>query len=256
MLQNLTYELSVLSKSVQHKNLSAAAAHVGLSQPQLSRLVAKIESELGVVLLDRSARRKSGWTPLALDLATVFTRGLGRLHSEIAALTEQRELTELRIGTLEGLAQIAMSFADQCFAKLGMKQIQLDVLDFKDLDPQFMSGNLDLVFTVRPPSKQKYNHLLEVGYQQMEKIETNKSIHVVSPFELTSLDRKDLGESDHIFVSNSLSLRSQWLKEHGGTGILPTDARKGRGKGHYSVYLIGSDLISAKQWTSITDLIL
>ena len=59
MLQNLAYELSVLVKAVQHKNLSAAAVHVGLSQPQLSRLVAKIEHELNIILLDRTARRKS-----------------------------------------------------------------------------------------------------------------------------------------------------------------------------------------------------
>ena len=61
-MQQLYYELGVLAKAVNFKNLSAAALHVGLSQPQLSRIIAKIEEELKIVLLDRSAKRKSGWT--------------------------------------------------------------------------------------------------------------------------------------------------------------------------------------------------
>ena len=109
MLQSVSYELSVLAKAVQHKNLSAAAVHVGLSQPQLSRLIAKIEAELNVMLLDRSARRKSGWTPLAHDLALTFTKGMSKLQSEILSMAEQREVTELHIGTLEGLSHIPLS---------------------------------------------------------------------------------------------------------------------------------------------------
>ena len=163
MLRSLTYELSIFSKAVQHKNLSAASVHVGLSQPQLSRLIAKIESELNVVLLDRTARRKSGWTTVAQELALVFTKGIGRLQSEILAIAQERDLTELRIGTLEGLSGIAMQFSKQCFEKLGMKKIYLDILDFKDLDPQFLSGNLDLIFSVRSPSKQKHQNMLEVA---------------------------------------------------------------------------------------------
>ena len=63
-MQQLYYELGVLAKAVNFKNLSAAALHVGLSQPQLSRIIAKIEEELKIVLLDRSAKRKSGWTSI------------------------------------------------------------------------------------------------------------------------------------------------------------------------------------------------
>ena len=255
MLQNLTYELSVLARAVQHKNLSAAAVHVGLSQPQLSRLVAKIETELNVLLLDRSARRKSGWTPLAQDLALTFTRGLGKLQSEILSIAHDREATELRIGTLEGLSNIASQFVQQCFEQLSMKTVFLDVLEFKDLDSEFLSGNLDLIFTVRSPSKQKFNHQLEVGYQQMEKISTNKDLYVCGPFDYSGIEKKSLEPIKNILVSNSLALRSNWLHNIGGTGTLPIDAKKGRGKGFYSVFLIGSDLISPKLWASISQLI-
>ena len=253
MLQNLTYELSVLAKAVQHKNLSAAAIHVGLSQPQISRLIAKIESELNVVLLDRTARRKSGWTQVAIDLSLIFSKGINRLESEVLAIVQEREQSELHIGTLEGLSSMALQFAKACFTELRMKKIFLDILDFKDLDSQFLSGSLDLIFTVKPPNKQKFNHQIEVGSQQMEKISSDADIFVCSPFELT-VDKKLETEFNHLFVSNSLSLRREWLKDFGGTGTLPTDTRKGRGKGYYSVYLFGSDLISPRLWSQISDL--
>lgn len=253
MIQNLTYELSVLAKAVQHKNLSAAAVHVGLSQPQLSRLVAKIESELNIILLDRSARRKSGWTQLAHDLSLTYTKGIGRLQTEILSVAQDSEIHELRIGTLEGLSAIATQFVQFCFENIEISTIHLDVLDFKDLDSQFLSGNLDLIFTVRPPSRQKYSHQLEVGYQQMEKISTDSGVQVFSTYEYSSLDKKSIGKGSQVLVSNSLAFRSNWLHEIGGSGILPVNAKKGRGKGYYSVYLFGSDLLSPKIWTQISD---
>jgi DNA-binding transcriptional LysR family regulator len=254
MLQTLAYELSVLAKAIHHKNLSAAAVHIGLSQPQLSRLVAKIESELGVVLLDRTARRKSGWTPLALELAMIFNKGMGRLETEILALAQDRDITEIRLGSLEGLSGIAMQFIRSCFDQLKMKVVHFDVLDFRDLDSQFLSGNLDLIFTVKNPSKQKYNHMIEVGFQQTERVNTDEKTLVCSPYEFPALEKKDLEAAEHVLVSNSLSVRSQWLHDIGGSGNLPVDAKKGRGKGHYSIYLIGSDLISPRLWEKMTKL--
>jgi LysR family transcriptional regulator, transcriptional activator for aaeXAB operon len=254
MITSLTYELSVLAKAVQHKNLSAAAVHVGLSQPQLSRLVGKIEAELKIVLLDRSARRKSGWTPVAHDLALTFTKGIGRLQSEIMAVAQDSETTELRIGTLEGLSAIAMQFTDQCFKKLKIKTAHLDVLEYRELDSQFLSGNLDLIFTARIPSKQKFKYELEVGYQQIDQIATDKDIRVLGSFEYSGLDKKELDEVKNILVSNSLSIRKHWLEEIGGTGALPVDAKKGRGKGHFPIFLLGNDLLSPKLWTQIAEL--
>jgi len=255
MLQNLAYELSILVKAVQHKNLSAAAVHVGLSQPQLSRLVAKIEHELNIILLDRTARRKSGWTPIALELAATYSKGVGRLQSELLALAQDREITELHIGTLEGLSMIASQFAKSCFEQLKIKTIYLDILDFKDLDSEFLGGNLDLIFTVKSPSKQKFNHFLEVGYQQMERISTSKDTLICSPFEYSGFDKKEQEAAKNTLISNSLALRQNWLSTYGGTGTIPTEARKGRGKGHYIVYLIGADLLSPKIWNQIVQVI-
>ncbi len=254
MIQSLTYELSILAKAVQHKNLSAAAVHVGLSQPQLSRLVGKIESELKVVLLDRSARRKSGWTPVAQDLAMTFTKGISRLQAEILSVAQDSETTELRIGTLEGLSEIAMQFVDQCFKRLDIRIVHLDVLEYRELDSQFLSGNLDLIFTARTPSKQKFKYELEVGYQQLSQFSSNSGIHVFGSFEYSALDKKALENVKNVLVSNSLSLRKHWLEEIGGTGSLPVDAKKGRGKGHFPIFLLGSELLSPKFWAQITEI--
>lgn len=254
MIQGLTYELSILAQAVQHKNLSAASVHVGISQPQLSRMIAKIESELNVILLDRGARRKSGWTAIAHQLAMTYAKGISRLQTEILSLAQDIELNELRIGSLEGLSAIAEQFTQSCFEKLAIKTIHLDILDFKDLDAQFLGGDLDVIFTVRAPSKQKFQHQIEVGYQQMEKISTDKNIVVCSPFEFAGMDKKEIDIEKKILISNSLAVRSHWLHEIGGTGVLPINATKGRGKGYYSVLMIASDVMTPKLWTNISEL--
>jgi len=254
MLSELSYELSVLCKAVHHKNLSAAASHIGLSQPQLSRVVAKLEESLNIVLLDRSARRKSSWTQVAHDLSTVYQKGIGRVEAEVLALAEDREVTELHVGTLEGLSSIARDFTEKAFGQIGIKKLFLDVLEFESLDSQFLGGNLDLIFTVRPPSKQKFQRILEVGYQQAEKYSSGTETFVLSPTELLSVDKKEFENYDHVLISNSLAIRKQWLTELGGTGSLPTSAQKGKGRGHYSVFLFGNDLLSPRMWSKILEL--
>lgn len=252
-ISHLTYELSILAKAVQHRNLSLAAVHVGLSQPQLSRLIQKLESELKVVLLDRSSRRKSGWTPAALDLAAAFFRGMGRLEAEVLSVTRQADIDEIRIGTLEGLASIAIGFAEQFFEKMNIKRIDLDVLEYRDLDSLFLSGQLDLIFTARVPSRQKFKYQLEVGYQQHERISQDKNYLVLSPFEMAQAGPPDLEGYGKFLVSNSLQVRSRWLQDFGGTGTLPVDAKRGKGKGYYSVYLLGNDLLSVNLWEQMAE---
>ena len=251
LASSLSYELSILAKAVQHKNLSAAAVHVGLSQPQLSRLIHKLESELQIVLLDRSARRKSGWTQTAHELALLFSRGIARLDNELMALAQQREPTAIHIGSLEGLSGIASDFAQFCFQSLGVTTIYIDVFDFQDLDSQFLAGDLDMIFTVRPPSRQKYSHVIEVGFQQSEKFSSDKNILVCSPYEYMGVDKKSSELPSKALVSNSLALRSHWLHTLGGTGLLPTDAKTGKGKGAFVIYLIASELFSPRRWQKV-----
>lgn len=249
---HLYYELSVLAKAVHFKNLSAAAVHVGLSQPQLSRIIGKLESELKIVLLDRSAKRKSGWTSLAFQLAKLFEDSAKHLELDIQGISNSEMVAELHVGTLDGLSSFAMKICKVCFENVGVKVITLDSHDLNDLDANFLSGNLDLILTSKPPGRQKFPHTLELGYQHMDQIVTNKNFGVFSTFEYGRRNKKDLQSFEHIFVSNSLAIKREWLFEFGGVGTVPSAAVKGKPRADEEpVLLIGSQTLSPLLWEQI-----
>ncbi len=252
-MQQIFYELSVLAKSVHYKNLSAAALHVGLSQPQLSRIIAKIENELKVVLLDRSAKRKSGWTPEAFHLAQIFAKSARRLEQDLFSVSKDQMTSEVRIGTLEGLAPTAMKLAQMCFNSIGLHKIFLDIDDLSELEGNFLNGNIDLILTSKRPGKQKFHHALELGFQYLEKIQTHKDFAVLSTFEYGQSDKKSQKNSKHILISNSLIIRKEWFNNPGGTGYLPTEARSGKAKDAEPVWLLGSELLNPQLWQRITE---
>jgi len=254
-MQQLYYELSVLAKAVNFKNLSAAALHVGLSQPQLSRIIAKIEDELKIVLLDRSAKRKSGWTTVAFQLSEIFEKSIRRLETELQGISNNQMVAELHIGTLEGLSDFALNTSRLCFEEVGVKKITLDIFDLNELEANFLSGNLDLIFTSKVPGRQKFKYLSELGFQRLDKIESSKKFAVLSSFEYGRANKKELEAYPHLFVSNSLSIRRSWFEKNGGTGHLPTEAKKGRAKDAEPVLMIGSELLSPVLWENITSAI-
>lgn len=251
-MQQIYYELSVLAKAIHFKNLSAAALHVGLSQPQLSRIIARIEDDLKIVLLDRSAKRKSGWTPVAFQLSEIFEKSIKRLETELQGISNNQMVGELHIGTLEGLSDFALNTTRLCFEEVGVKKITLDIFDLNELEANFMSGNLDLIFTSKSPGRQKFKYLVELGFQRLEEIHSSKDFAVLSTFEYGRANKKELESFPHIFVSNSLSIRRGWLEKNGGTGHLPTEAKRGRAKDAEAVLLIGSELLNPVLWTNIT----
>ncbi len=250
-MQQIYYELSVLTKAVHFKNLSAAALHVGLSQPQLSRIVAKIEDELKVVLLDRAAKRKSGWTSAAFSLSEIFEKSIRRLETELQSISNNQMVGELHIGTLEGLASFALNTCKVCFEEVGVKKITLDIYDLNELEANFLSGNLDIILTSKIPGRQKFKHLIEIGFQKLERIDSNKKFSVLSTFEYGRHNKKELENIQHILVSNSLAIRKSWFDQIGGTGHLPTEAKRGRSKDAEPVLMIGSEILSPLLWDNI-----
>jgi len=250
-MQQLYYELSVLAKAIHFKNLSAAAIHVGLSQPQLSRIIARIEEEFKVVLLDRSAKRKSSWTQIAFDMSEIFDRTSRRLGSELQGLSQNNAIAEIHIGTLEGMADFAINTSKVCFEQVGIKKIALDIFDLNELDSNFLGGNLDMIFTSKIPGRQKFRYLLEIGSQVLEKVTTNKKFGVYSTFEFGRSQKKELESFEYLFVSNSLAVRKSWLDNVGGVGFVPSETRKGRNKENEPVYLIGSELLNPVLWEKL-----
>lgn len=254
-MQQLYYELSVLSKAVNFKNLSAAALHVGLSQPQLSRIIGKIEDEMQIVLLDRSAKRKSGWTAIAFQLAEIFEKSIRRLETELQGISNKQMVAELHIGTLEGLSDFALRTVKICFEEIGIKKITLDIFDLNELEANFLSGNLDLIFTSKHPGRQKFKYLHELGFQKLETINSDKNFAVLSTFEYGRAHKKELESFPHLLVSNSLAIRKSWFEKNGGTGHLPTEAKRGRQKDAEPVLMIGSELLSPVLWSNLTTII-
>ncbi len=247
-MQQIYYELGVLAKSVNYKNLSGAAMHVGLSQPQLSRIIMKIEEELKIVLLDRSAKRKSGWTPVAFSLASMFDKSIKRLEVELMGFSQNQMIGDLHIGTLEGLSSFAMEACQHCFNAVGISKIFIEIYDLNELEANFMAGNLDLIFTSKSPGRQKFKFLKELGFQVLEKIQTDKDYAVLSSFEYGRAHKKDFDSFKHVLITNSLAMRRQWFGKIGGTGYLPTEAKRGKAKEHEPVLMIGSEILNPKLW--------
>ncbi|MGZ3699432.1 MAG: LysR family transcriptional regulator [Bdellovibrionota bacterium] len=250
------WNLSVLSRAVAYPNLSAASSHVGLSQPQLSRILSKLEKELGAALLDREVKRKSNWTPLAHKIAEAYLRSARGLSSELEGLIDSTKPTELRIGTLEGLIPIALSFGRRALKASSIRLLEVDVYDLGPLEEFFFKGDLDVILTSREPGLKKFRFMAHLGYQSMEEVEKSGSHWVVSPYEYTSMaEKKKIPPESKVLISNSLVIRKEWIQKFGGRGSIPTEVRTNRlqTKSEKPVYLIGADSLRPELWAQLQD---
>ncbi len=263
-MDHLHWPLSVLSKAIHHKNLSAAADHIGLSQPQLSRLIAQLEDELGIVLLDRAARRKSGWTPVAYKVADVYFRNSRRLVASLQELQGDDQIHHVIFGTLEGLVPLAMEITQTMFRETKIPVIELNVYDLSDLEERFEKDEIDLILTCREPGRSKRKHVREFGWQDFKTIgPANSDLKVLSPFEHAHLIQsgkrnaskreRDETANSKIILSNSLAVRRLYLDEHGGRGQVPGPVQKKRPgtSTEQPVYLIGTEILPPVLWEKL-----
>lgn len=265
-MDNIHWQLSVLSKAIHYKNLSGAASHVGVSQPQLSRIISRLEQELGVVLLDRTARRKSGWTPVAYKVADTYFRTSRKLTQSLQQLTTDDTIPHLTVGTLEGLVPLANSFCRQLLENPKLQVIELNVYELSELEEHFEKDELDLAFTCREPGKHKYRHVRNLGYQSLVKAGAKNQLSVFSQFEYANhmqsravrtraplrSQQKMPQKDSQVLLSNSLSVRRQWIESHGGKGSLPSEVRRKRTSDEdVPVILLGSDLLTPALWQKL-----
>ena len=259
-VDSLHWQLSVLSKAIHYKNLSGAASHVGLSQPQLSRIISRLEGELGVVLLDRTARRKSGWTPVAFKIADTYFQSSRKLTASLQQLTSEDQVAHLSIGILEGLVSLANTFCSHLFEDLKVQTIELNVYDLNELEEHFEKNEIDLIFTCREPGKHKYKFLKNLGYQNIDRTGPPEGPKVFSQFEyanhLNARTSRKGAESTRrpILISNSLAVRRTWIEDYGGIGFVPSEVRRKQSStDDVPVYLIGSDLVNPALWRKIEE---
>lgn len=193
VLDELSRELSILSRAVSFQNLSVASQNIGMSQPQLSRVLAKLEKRLGVLLLNREIKRRSSWTTLATELAQTFSRSSRSLDSEIQRLITKSPLKRLRMGTLEGLIPRAAEIGHQLFAQLNLEMLELESHDLQELEDRFLRGELDLILTMREPGRRKYPFYKVLGYQALQEIRKSPKkfdVRIESAFEFQSRSGK------------------------------------------------------------------
>lgn len=252
-MEQLHWPLAVLSRAIHFKNLSGASSHVGLSQPQLSRLINQLERELDVILLDRASKRKSAWTPAAFKLAEVYTQSSRRLQYAIHEVVETQMPSQIHIGTLEGLSPFAVELVASLFQISKLQAVHLDIFDQNDLEEKFLNGDLDVCLTSRVPGRQKLKHEFELGYQGFEHVSSKNNFVVQSPYEHGREKRRkgeagDVGSSNKLFMSNSLALRRMWLTQYGGNGDLPGKVQKEKGKNMLPVTLFAHELFNDSLW--------
>jgi len=254
-MDNLHWQLSVLSRAIHYKNLSGAAEHVGLSQPQLSRIISRIEGELDVVLLDRSVRRKSGWTPIAFKIAEIYLQSSRKLSSNLQQLQNEDQISRLTVGCLEGMLNLAAHFCQQLFDHSVIQTFELDVYDLSELETHFEKNELDMIFTFREPGKQKYKFVQNLGYQTFKKHESKATTtRVMSPFEFSHyVNRKKIAKDARFILSNSLAVRKLWVEKYGGIADFPSDVygKKTDAEGESPVYLIASEFLSSRLWNKM-----
>lgn len=250
-------DLSVLSSCIDYKNLSAASKHVGLSQPQLSRIVKRLEEHFRVSLLDRSSPRHSSWTPLARGLCEVHRKSQKSLEHDLEAFLNESLSKELRLGCLEGLADAALKISADLLEQSHLERVILNLYDLNQLEAKFLSSELDLILSSRSPSKKKLKHEKTIGYQSLRFIEnSDQDIHVLSTYEDNT--KKERGPIRKSLISNSLMIRRTFAQNFGGRVLLPSPIHKEKSslpEGKNSpVLLMAQDFLPETIWGQILKL--
>jgi hypothetical protein len=248
------HELDILSRSVQFKNLSAASQQIGLSQPQLSRIIAKIEAEFHIQLLDRASKRHTTWTPIAHELAKNFGSTMKRLEEDILRATSDAEPRTLKIGSLEGLTTIAIEYVEKIIKFPSIQVVHLDIYDVIELEKAFLEGDLDIILTQREPGRKKYKFSKLIGYQLIKTEGKNSGFEILSEYQLFSKKERKNIPSTRKLVSNSLMVRKLWIENGMGKGRNPSEVYKTLPKSAKSdempeeVLLVANDTFSEKLW--------
>ena len=248
-MDDLHWPLHILTKAIYYKNATAAAQAIGLSQPQISRLMKKIENELGITLLDKSSPRDTVWTGRARQLAEIYNKSSRYLETAVLKLQKDNRPRNITIGTLEGLSGRAIAYTSALFKNIHDIQVHLDVYDQNEMESRFLMGEIDLIFSSRYPGKKKFIHNKILGYQSLSIIKNRDELFIYSPYEF-SRNKKKL-ENKQILISNSLSIRSNYLENGRGTGIIPSPISKQKKESNLPVMVIAQDYIHHSLWQLI-----
>jgi len=253
-MEDMHWPLTLLSRAINYKNLTHASANIGISQPQLSRVIGKLEDEFSVVLLDRESKRKSSWTTEAQKLGQLYSSHSKNLQKSIESLLKDNYPKEVSVGILEGLIGISSQICNELLNQTDLEKITLNVFDLSELQDKFSKGDLDLVLTSTISGAKKQSRLISLGYQTLD-VNSHKQprFHVISPYEEATLKNKHKGVKT--LVSNSLATRKFWLDNYEGLGQVPSAITQDKSSNSIPVYLIGHEQMNSKLWQKVQSLI-
>jgi DNA-binding transcriptional LysR family regulator len=109
--------LALFARVVHHRSFSAAAREAGIAKSAVSRRVAKLESDLGVRLLQRSTR--------ALAVTDDGLRVFAHCAALVAAAAAAHEAADGRAGAARGIVRVGAPFT---FAQLHLTRAIADFL--------------------------------------------------------------------------------------------------------------------------------
>ncbi len=181
-------QLSYFVAAVDHRHIGRAADSMGVSQPTLSRGIQRLESSLGVQLLEREPKGVS-LTPFGqrlLNHARVMLNEAHRARSEVDALSDMTE-GQINFGISPNFAQYLVP---KVVAKLTKDKPGLNINVFTafydDLLVRVRNAELDLAFTLLPPFPQEPDMVFrELG-------EIQSSVHARASHPLATNGRASL----------------------------------------------------------------
>jgi hypothetical protein len=181
------------------------------------------------------------------------------LEHAIEALQVLAQPKRVRVGSLEGMASVACETCQRLLELESIMELHIDIFDLNELEGQFLSGELDLMFSSRVPGRKKYLHLKELGYQRIQKVDGEKGFQVLSRYEFSKKStssgykRASKLSAPRSVVSNSLLVRKIWLEAYGGSGMIPgkVTSRPSSQTGGVAL-MIATDSFNAELWSLIT----
>lgn len=244
--RDLTYFLQVASA----RHVRRAAEALGLTQPALTKSIARLERELEARLFDRTPKGVS-LTPLGQLLVKHATRlqlDMDEAKRELGDLSAG-ETGILRIGSGVSLAQHLLPTA--CTILLDdYPRISLDITTGtgQRLIAALRDGSLDLVVSgVRENPDSDLRHEVIMEDEVMVIARYGHPLHRCRRMTLEELAKQ------HWVLSKSGSLLSNWLIDHyRQTGLIPPVATVETDSLSTQLSIVsGSDLLCFQSWTSI-----
>lgn len=135
---------------IKDGNITAAAEHLGISQPALSKYVRKTEQELGAEIFDRTT------SPITLTRAgELFLKASERIQEEDRRLQKQladiaeKQNAEFRVGIAPSRAPYLLPGILKAFREKSSARVVISEAATGELHERLLTGELDLIISLR-----------------------------------------------------------------------------------------------------------